>query len=250
MLFPQFNAPKQYVNPQFLHIEEIESTNDFIMEKYKLGEMKSGDVVLADFQSEGRGQRGKVWQVQPGDGLLASIVADLNDWKIKNIISLNHIISLSIQKFLQLIVKDVKIKWPNDIMVDNQKICGILIENKLSSTHRTSVIGIGINLNQEDFEVARATSLHLETGSFYKNTDLLPHLIATINEFINLYHEKGEEYIFNLYNQELWKLRERFIFNHDMFRHEGAIQSTTMNGELVVAFVSETQKFANGTVYY
>lgn len=240
----------QFVGQKITYIEEVESTNSYIFERLKTGSINSGTVVYADIQTKGRGQREKHWTSEAFSNLNASITADVNLWKIKNLISLNHIVSLSVQNVLKKYTSNVRIKWPNDIMINNKKAAGILIENLISSTQRKSVIGIGININQSVFDVPRATSLFLETNKNYPIKEILFELIDSLNLSISEYQSKGEETIFHLFNQQLWKLGEPHVFTENGTTRIGIITETTQQGKLRIKFDNEEKSFSNGEISY
>jgi len=238
------------VGQKIIHLESVESTNPYLLNEFKNGRVSSGTVLHADIQTKGRGQRMKEWHSEPFANLMLSIAADLNLWKIQNIISLNHIVAVSIQEFLKGYVNDVKVKWPNDIMVNDKKMVGILIENQLSSSQRRSVIGIGVNINQQEFNAPRATSLSLETGKFFKIQELIFELIAVLNKNLNDFQQKGEAYYFQLFNENLWKLNETHPFIIDDKTIEGQIVSSDLEGQLQVSLNGEIVDISNGQVKY
>ena len=144
----------------------------------------------------------------------------------------------------------MKVKWPNDIMVNDKKMVGILIENQLSSSQRRSVIGIGVNINQQEFNAPRATSLSLETGKFFKIQELIFELIAVLNKNLNDFQQKGEAYYFQLFNENLWKLNETHPFIIEDKTIEGQIVSSDLEGQLQVSLNGEIVDFSNGQVKY
>lgn len=239
-----------FVGHQLIRLERVDSTNNYTAKVFKDGSVDSGAVILTDIQTNGRGQRDKVWHSDAFSNLIVSLAADLDLWKINNLISLNHITALSLHSFISKYVKITAIKWPNDIMVNDKKCAGILIENQISSQHKRSVIGFGVNVNQQRFDAPRATSLSLEIGEDFKLQDMIFEVIDAFNYFINLYQQKGEEYIFELYNSRLWKRRESHDFHLNDQSRNGEIISTTMHGELLVEFDGEEMKFLNGQVRY
>lgn len=241
---------KTYIGHKIIFLERIDSTNNYTAKVFKSGGIDSGAVIVTDIQTNGRGQRGKEWQSDAFSNLIASIAADLNLWKINNMISLNHITSLALQSFLQKHTKNVKIKWPNDIMINDKKVAGILIESHITSTQIKSVIGFGVNINQQNFDAPRATSLSLETGSFFDPRELIYEVIDAFNHFINLYHSRGEKHIQDQFNQQLWKLKSDHLFNFDKKVSIGQIMTTTESGELIVQFENEIKVFMNGQISY
>lgn len=241
---------KTFVGQKIIFLESVDSTNNYTAKVFKSDVISSGTVIMTDIQTSGRGQREKEWQSDAFANLLVSIAADINLWGIRNLISLNHIVALSLRFFVKKHVSDVKIKWPNDIMVKGKKIAGILIENQITSTQRKSVIGFGVNINQTTFDAPRATSLFLETKRLHQPKMLIYEVINALNYFIQEYHSKGEEYIHQLFNQQLWLNNEEHLFRFDGIEKRGRIVSTTKEGNLVVRFLDEEKHFSNGTVNY
>ncbi|RFC54817.1 biotin--[acetyl-CoA-carboxylase] ligase [Brumimicrobium aurantiacum] len=241
---------KAHIGHNIIFLERVDSTNNYAANRFKSGDIGSGAVILTDIQTNGRGQRGKEWQSDAFSSLIVSVVADLNLWKINNIISLNHIVALSIQAFLKKYSENVEIKWPNDLMINDRKVAGILIESFMSSSQRTSIIGFGININQDDFNVPRATSLKIETGISNSPREMIYQVIDCFNHYIDLYHQKGENWVFDEYNKELWKLNQNHSFEFDGETEVGKIVKSTLSGELIVDFNNTEKVFRNGEVKY
>ena len=133
-------------------LESVDSTNEEA--KRHISDIDNLSVLSALEQTAGRGQRGNTWTSTPGENLMFSIV--LKDLKIsaRDQFVLNEIASLSVVDFLSMHGISARIKWPNDIYVGSKKICGILIENSLQgSAISSSIIGIGLNINQRNFNV-------------------------------------------------------------------------------------------------
>ncbi|PWH86095.1 biotin--[acetyl-CoA-carboxylase] ligase [Brumimicrobium oceani] len=244
------DKPKACIGHKIIFLDRVDSTNNYAAKRFKSGGIDSGSVILTDIQTNGRGQRGREWQSDAFSNLIVSITADLNLWKINSMISLNHLTALAIQSFLLKHTENVKIKWPNDIMIKDKKAVGILIESYITSSQRKSVIGFGANINQQNFEAPRATSLSLATGKFYNPKELIYELIETFNHFIEVYHDRGESWIQELYNQQLWKLKTDHLFKFNDQEQYGKINSTTSSGELVVEFPNGQKSFLNGQVAY
>ncbi len=142
-----------------IHRGVTESTND----DAALG--VHGDVYTADYQLSGRGRIGHKWQSPSGVNLLMSAVLDVTDMASEEVCTLPLVAGLSVAMAIRDIIgynRDVKLKWPNDILIDSQKVAGILCERKSDKV----IVGIGINVLKQDFpkEIAlRATYLGGET---------------------------------------------------------------------------------------
>lgn len=138
------------------HFQEIDSTNQWM--KQHAESLESMSIVMADFQRAGRGQRGNGWESSPGKNLLMSLMFIPDEIYATNQFHISEMASLAVWRVVKsLIPKDnrVEIKWPNDIYVNDRKVCGMLIENSLErgGLIRHSIIGIGLNLNQMIFSV-------------------------------------------------------------------------------------------------
>lgn len=135
-----------------IHLKETTSTSDYLRELLKSKELEEGTVVSADFQTAGKGQRGNVWQSSTSENLLFSIILYPHSVIISEQFIISQCVALAVKDILLEYVSYIKIKWPNDIYWKNQKICGMLIENNIDNGKiSSSIIGIGININQNNF---------------------------------------------------------------------------------------------------
>ncbi len=150
-----------------IELDETESTNTHAMQLAKQGDVTEGTVIWAHSQTKGRGQFGNTWQAEKGKNLTFSLVIHPNFLTAEKQFYLSKICSLAVLSmltgYLPASQYDIQIKWPNDILVNGQKIAGILIESILRGNFvQSSVIGVGININQQDFgEMKTATSLSI-----------------------------------------------------------------------------------------
>ena len=131
------------------HFDITASTNDDARDdKYR-----EGDVVWADFQTAGRGQRGHIWHSQKGENLTFSVVLEPTFVPIAEQFSVSEVVALSLVDMLAEYGIEAKIKWTNDIYVGDKKLVGILIEHSLASTTlRRTIVGVGVNVNQTEFD--------------------------------------------------------------------------------------------------
>ena len=141
-------------NRMIVKVDETESTNAYMKKLVREERPEEGSLVIADFQTGGRGQMGNSWFSSKGDNLLFSLVIYPKTVRANEQFIISRIASLAIKNTLDQFVDDIRIKWPNDIYWNDKKIAGILIENDLQgNTIDNSVIGIGINVNQEMFPI-------------------------------------------------------------------------------------------------
>ena len=180
-----FRLNTLFIGRIFLHLPETGSTNDFALEWAKLGPAE-GAMVLADYQSNGKGQRTNVWFSDAGKNLTFSILLYPRFLEPGSVFLLNKLVSVAIVQVLKkyLPSAEVKIKWPNDILVNRKKICGILIENILDGAKVVqAVVGIGLNVNQEEFPpglIFPATSMKNISGSEHDLMEILEGLSKEI----------------------------------------------------------------------
>ena len=133
-------------------LDTVDSTNDEA--RRHISDIDNLSVLSALEQTAGRGQRGNRWTSRPGENLTFSIVLKSPVLMADDHFALNEIAALSVTDFLSIYGIKAEIKWPNDIYVDGRKICGILIENSFrGKSISTSIIGIGLNINQRNFDV-------------------------------------------------------------------------------------------------
>jgi BirA family biotin operon repressor/biotin-[acetyl-CoA-carboxylase] ligase len=161
------NKTPVYINPfhpEVIYFSELDSSSLELKRLLERGTASHGTCVRAGFQSAGRGQAGSFWAGNAGENLYLSLLIELS-LPVEQQFRLNTLVAIAIAETLELEGIDVKIKWPNDIFCQNKKMGGILMENQVQgSSIRSSIIGIGINLNQTDFGSFRATSVFSVKG--------------------------------------------------------------------------------------
>ena len=197
-----------------LHFQEIDSTNTYLKNTYKL--LGNFTFVSTDYQSHGKGRNDRVWNSEPGENLMFSfLIKDANLIKQSPIISL--LSAVEVAKVLETYkIKGVSIKWPNDVLINDKKVCGILAEGQLPDY---MVVGIGLNVNQKTFpEGLRrpATSLCLECKKDIDIEELKEKLFPQIvNSLTNLDLNTSLEY-FRRHNYLLNK-RVKALFDNQEF---------------------------------
>ncbi len=137
---------------EIIYLKEVESTNHHLSYLLRKKSLPEGSIVLTDFQSAGKGQANNSWESEKGKNLTFSIVLYPSIITASNQFIISQVISLAIIDSLKDKIKNTSIKWPNDIYVEDKKIGGILIENIIAGNNiESSVIGIGLNVNQTIF---------------------------------------------------------------------------------------------------
>ncbi len=229
-----------FIGKVLLQLEQVDSTNSYALELLSKNKPSEGTVISAWNQSQGRGQIGSGWESEAGKNITISLILYPTFLPIKQQFLLNQAISLSVFDFISRFINaQVKIKWPNDILVGDKKIAGTLIQNILySDNFQTSIIGIGINVNQTLFlsDAPNPTSLKLETKSENELPNLIDLLCSDIEKrYLQLRSDKSsiieKEYLSNLY-----RFREDAIYqrmdNDEVF--SGKIVGLEESGKLII----------------
>lgn len=222
-------------NFNFYHFNELSSTNSYALEAIKRKELNEGAVIYADYQNLGKGQQGNKWESEKAKNLLMSLMV-CPKVKVENRFLISQCVALGIKNYLDsLSVGVVQIKWPNDILVNRQKIAGILIENMIEGAEiNTSVIGIGLNVNQLQFSnfKRKATSLSLLLNIDFIIYEVMTEMLAQIKQqFIDL-DAMGKSYIQTHYLQNLYGFKESLNFEDFQGKFRGRIAHIDPDGML------------------
>jgi BirA family biotin operon repressor/biotin-[acetyl-CoA-carboxylase] ligase len=191
---------------KIINLHECESTNEEAKKWIKELIEPAGLVISSKIQSAGKGMANNKWISEDGKNLLCSIVIKPNI-SLKKAFILNCLSCLAIQQVLiKYGIINSKIKWPNDILVNENKIAGILIENIVYDNHiKYSILGIGLNVNQIQFnniDLNRsASSILLETNIENKVSIILNELLSHIDSFYNLISTNSIKIFQNYINQ-------------------------------------------------
>lgn len=183
------------------NFDTLTSTNDTATEAH----YTEGHIVVARFQSAGRGQRGNKWVSSEGENLMFSLVLEPTHILVRNQFILSITAALATAKTIESYgISGVKVKWPNDIYVGDKKISGILIEHSFSSQYLSrTVIGIGINVAQMEFNPGAGdpTSLHLLGATDSSVQGVLERFCGIFSELQEMSHEE----LHSLYMQNLYR---------------------------------------------
>ncbi|MBN4085510.1 biotin--[acetyl-CoA-carboxylase] ligase, partial [Flavobacteriaceae bacterium AH-315-B10] len=140
---------------RIIKLNAIDSTNSYLKQISSKEVIEDYTTVTANYQTHGRGQMGTIWNSEKAKNLMCSVFKDCTKVSIKNQFYISMVTSLAIVKTLQSFsVPKLSVKWPNDILSENKKVCGILIENVIKNNlFEASIIGIGLNVNQTEFKL-------------------------------------------------------------------------------------------------
>lgn len=224
-----------FVGKPVIYLPTCHSTNTYARNLAAKEKVIEGTVILTSEQTAGRGQMGNSWEAEPYQNITLSIMLCPTFLKISEQFYLNIAISLGIYNFLNhYLDAGLKIKWPNDILYNNYKLGGILIENVIKGQHiEQTTIGIGLNINQSIFQTQKASSLKLLTGQHYALEELIPKLLKSIEEtYLKLRQHKKED-LKNEYLSCLFRWGKKYPFKSDVL-FEGKIVGIDEYGRLLV----------------
>ena len=230
---------------KLIYVPECHSTNSLLNELNDHQELPEGTVLVTDHQTAGRGQRGNVWEAAQGMNLTFSILLRPKFLEAKDQFRLNMAVSLAIANSLQsCLSQGIKLKWPNDILVDGKKIGGVLIESQLQgSSLSCSIVGLGINVNQGHFIHPGASSIHKLTSAFYELNDLFQRLLESLEvEYLDLRAGRITT-LKQRYLNSLYKFREQHQFESNGENFMGSISDVDENGKLCVVSNGTTKSF-------
>jgi len=239
----------EYLRPNtlgsnLLYLEETTSTNDEVWKHIK---DNNHIVVIAERQKEGRGRRNSTWHSFQEKSLTFSIGIELSK-SIANHIS--FIVPLSICKAIRKNFQiNVGVKWPNDIIVNNKKIAGVLIESKLHKSIQIYNIGIGINvnLNKDDLrslDIKNITSILFETNRMVDREKLLSEILIFMDEYLL----KSQDEIIELWLDNCVHLDMKVQFHKNNEIISGVFKSIDNNGNAIIDVDNKIKSFSSGVI--
>ncbi|MFN5333289.1 MAG: biotin--[acetyl-CoA-carboxylase] ligase [Bacteroidota bacterium] len=233
-----------FLGKDVFFLPECHSTNDIAMQCLRQGTLGEGSIVITDFQTQGKGQRGNTWETNPGENLTFSLVLRPKFLEIGAQVFLNMAIANAIRSCISKYIPQIQVKWPNDLVVAHcGKLGGILIENILSGTSWDyAIVGIGINVNQRQFGAPQATSMSLLTEKQFALSDLLQELIHHIESAYLALKNGYMEEITQQYLDHLYLYKELARYTVDQQEVEGKIVGLSNSGDLYLELLDGTLK--------
>ncbi|MDG1804679.1 biotin--[acetyl-CoA-carboxylase] ligase [Flavicella sp.] len=228
-----------------IKLDAIESTNTFLKELVTNQVVENYTVVSSECQSGGRGQMGAKWISEPGKNLLFSVFVKDVSLSLQDAVYLNYAVSIAIyNSFSAYKLPNLKIKWPNDILADNKKLSGILIENSISNqVIQNTVIGVGLNVNQIEFskELNKATSLKNILEYDIDKSELLNSLLLSLKTQIERCTPVNFTVLKQEYLSKLYKMHTPSMFkNAAKGVFMGKIVGVNSKGDLQIELEDES----------
>lgn len=206
-----------------------------------------GCTVITDFQTAGRGQRGNQWQGAPAENLMLSVVWQPTFLAATEQFRLSQAVALGVHDWAATLLgpdHNLKLKWPNDLYYGNQKLGGILIENSLNGPKtQHSIIGIGLNINQQELALPTATSFAQLTGRAYDRATLAARLLECLERRYLQLRAGQVGTLRRDYLQALYRYQETHPFIIDGRTVSGQIVGVEDDGRLAVAIDNELRRF-------
>ncbi|MCH8904117.1 MAG: biotin--[acetyl-CoA-carboxylase] ligase [Bacteroidetes bacterium] len=228
-----------FIGNEVIELKEIDSTNDYALKALESSEIPEGTVIMADYQFKGKGQQGGFWESEPFKNLTLSLVLYPKFLPLDKQFYLNMAVSLAIYDLCANISEatraEIKIKWPNDILINNKKIAGTLIENSIAGNiFKHSVIGIGVNVNQTKFNHHSdgPISFKLLTNREYDLGKCRTTLFEALEKRYFQLRNNNLEEIYNEYLEHLYLFGEKKNFSIGEQIITGKITGVTQAGNL------------------
>ena len=230
-----------------LKLSQTSSTNTWLAQNEDV--LESPVFVFCHEQSAGRGQRGNSWEAEPGKNLTGSFLFHPVDFRAACQFTLSEMTALSVVSLLKYYGIHAKVKWPNDIYVDDKKICGILVEHVVTGQNVTRTIaGVGLNINQEIFlsDAPNPVSMKQITRQEYSVEIIVDRLVEIFESYLNLISEP--EKVHSEFMENLWRNDGLFHPFHDKLTDElifGMIDSVSKEGFLkLITREGKTRRYA------
>ncbi|MBC9796080.1 biotin--[acetyl-CoA-carboxylase] ligase [Sinomicrobium weinanense] len=229
-----------------IKLNAIDSTNSYLKKLSATRTLEDYTVVITRQQTRGRGQMGTSWASEAGKNLTFSVYKKISCIRKEELFYLSMATSLAIVSALKKFnVPQLKIKWPNDILSANLKICGVLIESIIKKGELdAAVIGMGLNVNQTDFDgLPNAGSLKLATGTTYNLDELMYSIVGELKNHEKLITDRTLIPLKSRYEEALFRKDKPSTFKNtegELFM--GFIRGISEAGKLVILLEDEVQK--------
>lgn len=221
----------------FIELPTVDSTNNYAMGLVHAGMAQHGTAVFSHIQTQGRGQRTKKWNSQPKTNIAISIIIEPKTLSSSQAFLLSKCVAVAVVHFFNSIVQEpATIKWPNDIYWRDRKAGGILIENVLlGSEWKFAIAGVGLNINQTDFEELnrKAVSLKQITGKNFDPLDLAKDLCKHLDQWYNKLIVEPRS-ISAEYHNNLYQLGNVVKFKKENRLFEAVVKEVNDFGQLIV----------------
>ena len=247
---PRIYPKSSLIGIERIHLKECSSTNEIAEEILRNGDFREGLVVTTDHQQAGKGQAGNSWVSSRGLDITCSVILQPGFLDIHDQFYLNIFTSLALGDLLTGFSSgSIRIKWPNDIILNGRKVAGILIKNFVTgSSIESTVIGIGLNVNSSP-ALDTATSLKDHANGDFDLTKVTKYLFEVLDNRYQYLKGGRKDELLSEYLQSLMWINEEHIFRTD---HEfrGTIRGIDELGRLTVESDGQISSYSIKEIEY
>ena len=235
-----------------IKLDSIDSTQSYLQTLCSKTKPVDGTAILTYHQTNGYGQNHSPWQSEPNANIALSFIVYPNWLQITDIHFFNKAIALAVKKsVIDHISQPAYIKWPNDIIVENKKIAGILIQSTLNSNGIDRIItGIGINVNQKRFSIdlAHAVSFASLTHQDFVLDKITHQVLYNLNLYLQMVKEKQWQTINTEYHECLFLWKQKVSFEFQGHTLSGILEGVDDDGALLISHSDGEAKYLNGQI--
>lgn len=226
------------IGDRIIRLESVDSTNRYARDLLRESPTE-GTVIVAEKQTAGRGRMDRQWFSAPAQNVLASFIVypprQLEEWG-----GLPLLAGLAVTEAVrELSSLDAHVKWPNDVLVGNRKLSGILVESGRQGDRSWAILGIGVNVNQVQFEGEyrlAPTSITLEAGRTFDTEEVLTALCRRLDALYALWCAQGNAPIIGAWKKATRFLGKRIVAEEGTSRREGRALDLGYDGSLIIEF--------------
>tara|TARA_B100000575_G_scaffold287537_1_gene286060 strand:- start:231 stop:1019 length:789 start_codon:yes stop_codon:yes gene_type:complete len=242
MLFPQLikaNLKTKSFGRHIEYFQKLDSTNKEAKNIIDESKIKSGSIIITDFQYDGKGRNKKKWYASSGKSITFSLIFK-PEFELKKINLLSLVVGIAIANTMKKLNVDAKLKWPNDIFINDKKCGGILIESKISKNKiKYLIIGIGININENQYEFDSSlenivTSLYIEKGSPIQRELIVAYILNELEKLIETLNHKNSKNIIDKWKKLCGHINKKVNFLYNKKPEIGIFKDINDNGEAII----------------
>lgn len=223
------------IGQKLILLNSVDSTNNYAAKLLSEGKITHGTVILADKQTAGKGQRGNTWQSGSEKQFICSVFLETAFLSVERYWYLNLAVANAVRTIIAAYIPDLpQIKWPNDILVNNKKVAGILIETHWNAGKiHGVVVGVGINIHSEK-ALSRGGALSESTENVPEPLEMARLFTGNLEIQFDLLRKGDWNSIMQEYLQHLWMLNQTSEVEIDGQTTNGVIRGLNENGNLLL----------------
>jgi BirA family transcriptional regulator, biotin operon repressor / biotin---[acetyl-CoA-carboxylase] ligase len=230
--------------------DNLDSTNLFL--KNHLSNYPDFAVIITDNQFEGRGRFDRKWQSSAGNSLTFSVKIPVSDIPQQNWTNITQVMALAVASLLEELGLKPSIRWPNDVLINHKKICGILAEVAFESTKSSVILGVGLNINNHPSDFINldraATSLQIETRSAMLIDEVLVKLLKHFSYYHTELITNGFKKLSGMISERLYNTDDTIQIIQGNDTYIGKIQGITERGTVLIKTDTGVEELISGEI--